>query len=165
MTQSPRSLSALGSDRETLGIGNSIHVNADSFCNYTFASFSLASLEVALSTQVDVCFSNCRASAEEIGSKGAQSRQVSCHSTAWKPWSEVAQAEVVWFGLKWKKSLSFLKGTDVRKYQDLRMGMAAMQGCTWCSCPFAVGGSKRTVWKWALLMGVTFRVGALALSL
>lgn len=69
MTRSPRSLSALGSDRETLGIGNSVHVNANSFCNYTFASFSLASLEGMLSTQVDVCFPNCRASAEEIGSR------------------------------------------------------------------------------------------------
>lgn len=78
MTWSPRSLSALDSDRETLGIGNSIHVNAGTFHNYTFASFCLISLEVTLSTQVDFCFSNCRASAEEIGSKGAQSRLVSC---------------------------------------------------------------------------------------
>lgn len=41
----------------------------------------------------------------------------------------MAQAEVVWFGLKWKKSLRCFKGTEVRKYQDLRRLMASMQGC------------------------------------
>lgn len=34
---------------------------------------------------------------------------------------------MVWFGLKWEKGLRYLKGTEIRKYQHLRIVMASMQ--------------------------------------
>lgn len=77
-------------------------------------------------TRVDSCFSCCGESSEEISSKECSDRSIisASHESP-----EGAQTRVVWFGLRWKKSLRYFKGTQARKYQELRMEMAFMQGC------------------------------------